>query len=69
MFGNNDSSLTGTQVNKDAWSASGNILCAPATPLLFGVELMYGYRSLEGGTDGAFARIQFSARYSFRVNN
>ena len=69
LIADNDASLTGNNANKSAWSASGNIIYKPAAPLLFGVEFMYGYRGLEGGTDGAFFRIQFSARYNFSFSH
>ena len=32
---------------------------------MFGVEPIYGYRKLVGGTDGDFFRLQFSAKYAF----
>ncbi len=69
LIANNDAALTGNQVNKSAWSASGNLIFKPAPPLLFGVEYMYGYRELESGTNGAFHRIQFSAKYNFQFSH
>ena len=69
LIANNDEALTGNDANKSAWSASGNIIYKPAPPLLFGVETMYGYRELEGGNNGAFLRIQFSAKYNFNITS
>ena len=69
LIANNDVALTGNDANKSAWSASGNVIYKPAPPLLFGVETMYGYRELESGTNGAFFRIQFSAKYNFNITH
>jgi hypothetical protein len=69
LIADNDAALTGNNANKSAWSVSGNIIYKPAPPLLFGVETMYGYRELEGGTNGAFFRIQFSAKYNFQFSH
>ncbi len=62
---NNPSEFTGPDVNKSAWSVSGNIIYQPVPELFFGAEIMHGTRELEGGTDGSFTRFQLSARYSF----
>ena len=61
----NNASLTGTGVNKSASSISVNLLYSPDPKLTFGVELMRGNRELESGVDGAFNRVQFSAKYNF----
>jgi hypothetical protein len=61
----NDSSITGDNVNKSAWSLSGNILYSPVKPLTFGLELMHASRTIEDGTKGSFNRLQFSAQYAF----
>jgi len=66
LMADNDASLTGPDVNKAAWSASGNLLHYFAPNLMMGVEFMHGYRELENGTNGAFNRLQFSAKYSFK---
>lgn len=62
----NNPVFTGMVANKKAWSASANIICSPVPQLLFGIEGMYGYRGLEGGTGDGFYRLQLSARYSFK---
>ncbi len=61
----NDSELAGDEVNKMAWSISGNLLYSPARPITFGLELMHAKREIENGTKGSFTRIQFSAKYAF----
>ena len=64
FYGANDPELlTGT--NSKAASISGNLLYSPVKKLLFGGELIYGYRELVGGTSGDFYRLQLSARYAF----
>ncbi len=62
---NNPAEFTGPDVNKSAWSVSGNVIYQPVPELFFGAEIMHGTRELEGGTDGSFTRFQLSARYSF----
>ncbi len=61
----NPSQFTGPDVNKSAWSASGNIIFQPVPQLFFGAEVMHGVRELESGAEGSFTRFQISARYSF----
>jgi hypothetical protein len=61
----NDSQIAGDQVNRSAWSISGNVLYSPAKPLTFGLELMHAKREIEDGTKGSFTRLQFSAKYAF----
>lgn len=61
----NDAPLTGGDENKDAQSYSVNLLYSPFKSFTLGVELMHARRVLEGGTDGAFDRLQFAARYDF----
>ena len=61
----NPAQYTGPDVNKSAWSASGNIIFQPAPQLYFGAEIMHAVRELEGGTTGSFTRFQISAKYSF----
>lgn len=65
----NDTSLSGGSVNKTAYSISANILYSPAPPLTLGLELMRGYREIEGGSTGTFDRLQFSAKWNFRYSN
>lgn len=63
MQADNDVVLTGTGVNKDAYSGYINILYSPSKPLTFGVEYMYAQNSKESGVDGDLSRIMFSAKY------
>lgn len=62
---NIDEDLTGASVNDAAYSLSVNLIYSPIKDLMFGVEPIYGYRKLVGGTDGDFFRLQFSAKYAF----
>lgn len=64
-----DEDLIGQGANKSAWSASGNIKYTPVPQLLLGAEYMYGYRQLESSVDGAFHRLQISAKYIFGYKN
>lgn len=57
---------TGLEANKNAWSASANIMCNPVPELMFGIEGMYGYRELESGLGDGMFRLQMSARYTFK---
>ena len=66
---NNNVAFTGVDANKSAWSASANIINSPAPQLMFGLEFMYGNRELESAAKGEFARLQFSARYSFKYTS
>jgi hypothetical protein len=61
----NDQDIAGDEVNKQAWSISGNVIYSPVPPVNLGVELMHATRELENGTDGSFNRLQFSAQYNF----
>ena len=61
----NNASLGGSDQNRNAWSASANLLYQVSPELLFGGEVMYGYRDQESTTSGSFLRFQFSAKYSF----
>jgi len=61
----NPASVTGGGVNKEAQSYSLNLLYSPTPKLTFGAEVMHARRVLEDGTDGAFDRLQLSARYDF----
>ena len=56
---------TGGGANRRAWSGSANLLYSPVTDLTFGAELMRATRELEDGRDGAFVRLQLSARWKF----
>lgn len=63
MQADNDVALTGSGVNKDAYSGYINLLYSPSKPLTFGVEYMYAKNSKENGDDGDLSRIMFSAKY------
>jgi hypothetical protein len=65
----NDSDITPLQVNKTAYSISGNLKYDPVPVLRLGVEYMYGYREIENGTSGSFHRIQVAAKYTFGYHN
>ncbi|WP_413483833.1 DcaP family trimeric outer membrane transporter [Shewanella baltica] len=64
MQADNDVALTGSGVNKDAYSGYINLLYSPSKPLTFGVEYMYAKNSKENGDDGDLSRIMFSAKYA-----
>jgi hypothetical protein len=61
----NDVSLTGYGVTKNATSYHVNLIYSPQPKLDFGAEFMYADRELEDGRDGDMKRFQFSAKYSF----
>ena len=65
----NDSDITPLEVNKTAYSISGNLKYDPVPVLRLGVEYMYGYRELENGVSGSFNRIQVAAKYTFGYHN
>lgn len=62
----NNTELGGFDQNRYAWSASGNLLYQVSPELLFGGEIMAGYRDQESLELGSFLRFQFSAKYNFR---
>jgi hypothetical protein len=61
----NDVSLTGGGVTKNASSMHVNLIYNPLPKLDFGVELMYADRETENGADGDMTRMMFSAKYGF----
>lgn len=63
MEADNDVSITGGSVNKDAYSGYVNLLYSPSKPLTFGVEYMYAKNTKEDGYYGDLNRIMFSAKY------
>jgi len=66
----NDMSLVSELANDKAYSISLNLKYTPAPELLFGIEMMHGYRELANNIDfGRFSRVQFSAKYSFGYRN
>lgn len=66
IFVNNEEVLSGTGVNKNAYSVSANLLYSPLPPLTFGVELMQAYRQVQSGADGRSVRLQLAGKYDFR---
>ncbi len=62
----NPEEYTGPNVNKSAWSVSGNLIFQPAPQFFIGAEIMHATRELEGGMDGSFTRFQISAQYGFK---
>ena len=64
-----DEMLVSQDINNSSYSLSGNLKYDPVKQLRFGVEYMYGARALLGGTDGAFHRVQFAAKYTFGYHN
>ena len=61
----NDISLTGLGVTKNATSYHINAIYSPLPKLDFGIEFMYADREVESGNDGDLTRLQFSAKYAF----
>ena len=61
----NDTSLTGMGVTKEATSVHVNLIYNPLPKLDFGIELLLADRELESGADGDLTRLQFSAKYGF----
>lgn len=69
FHGFHDDNLVGTSINKSSYSLSGNIKWDIVPTLRIGLEYMYGYRELLDGTNGAFHRLQFAAKYAFGYLN
>ncbi|MCW8925357.1 MAG: DcaP family trimeric outer membrane transporter [Xanthomonadales bacterium] len=61
----NDTSLTGMGVTKNASSMHFNVIYSPQPKLDFGVELLLANREIESGADGDMTRLQFSAKYAY----
>ena len=61
----NDTSLTGTGVTKDVYSANVNLVYQPLPKLTLGGEIMFAEREIESGLDGDMTRFIFSAKYAF----
>ena len=61
----NDTSLTGMGVTKEASSVHINMIYSPVPKLDFGIEYMHANRKVESGDEGALNRFQFSAKYAF----
>ena len=64
-----DEAIVSPEINHSCYSISGNLKWDPVPKLRLGMEYMYGYRELLGGTNGAFHRIQFAAKYVFGYHN
>lgn len=61
----NETSLTGFGVTRKVHSAHANLIWSPMPKLDFGVEAIWGERTLESGADGELIRLHTMARYSF----
>ena len=61
----NDTTLTGHEVNREAYSASANLIYSPIPELSFGLEYMSAWRKVESGASGRFDRLQFAGKYDF----
>jgi len=61
----NDTFHTGFGVTQKVQSWHGNLIWSPVPKLDFGVELMWGERTLESGHNGELTRVHTMARYSF----
>lgn len=61
----NDTALTGLGVTRKVQSFHTNLIWSPAPKLDFGVEAIWGERTLESGASGDLLRLHTLARYSF----
>lgn len=61
----NEASWTGLGVTRKVHSVHANMIWSPVPKLDFGVEAIWGERTLESGTDGELMRLHTMARYSF----
>lgn len=61
----NDTALTGFGVTQKVQSWHANLIWSPAPKLDFGIEAIWGERTLESGRDGELIRLHTMARYSF----
>jgi hypothetical protein len=69
LYAFHDEAISGSGINQSSYSVSGNLKWDPVPKLRLGAEYMYGYRGLLDGTEGAFHRIQFAAKYVFGYHN
>lgn len=60
--------LTGPAATERARSVSINALYSPVPQLTLGAEYMHAEREIVSGADGDLDRIQFSAKYAFKVS-
>lgn len=61
----NNVAWTGLGVTRKVHSVHANMIWSPVPKLDFGVEAIWGERTLESGTDGELMRLHTMARYSF----
>jgi len=61
----NETAHTGFGATQKVQSWHANLIWSPAPKLDFGVEAMWGQRTIESGLDGELTRLQMMARYSF----
>jgi len=61
----NDTAFTGFGVTRKVQSWHANLIWSPAPKLDFGVEAIWGERTLESRLDGELTRLHMMARYSF----
>ncbi|MDC7808274.1 DcaP family trimeric outer membrane transporter [Luteimonas sp BLCC-B24] len=61
----NDTTWTGFGVTRKVHSLHANMIWSPVPRLDFGVEAIWGERTLESGVDGELIRLHTMARYTF----
>ena len=61
----NDTAFTGLGVTQKVQSWHANLIWSPAPKLDFGIEAIWGERTLESGVNGELIRLHTMARYSF----
>jgi len=61
----NNAAWTGMGVTRKVHSVHANMIWSPVPKLDFGVEAIWGERTLESGADGELMRLHTMARYSF----
>ena len=61
----NEAAWTGMGVTRKVHSVHANMIWSPVPKLDFGVEAIWGERTIESGTDGELMRLHTMARYSF----
>lgn len=61
----NDTAWTGFGVTRKVHSVHANVIWSPVPKLDFGIEAIWGERTLESGADGELMRLHTMARYTF----
>nr|WP_314432961.1 DcaP family trimeric outer membrane transporter [uncultured Brevundimonas sp.] len=61
----NDTSITGLNVNRSAQSLHANLIWSPVTAFDVGAELMFADREIETGASGDMTRLILFAKYGF----